>query len=92
MKGLNNIFITCKIIKIEEICFDYYNKQKPYCIIWCKNMDINNNIFKVIIYDKVCSNYLCDLKCFETVFISGYMVNHNKEDIIIADEIFKLSY
>ena len=90
MKGLNNIFITCKIIKIEEICFDYYNKQKPYCIIWCKNMDINNNIFKVIIYDKVCSKYLCDLKCFENVLIYGYMVNHNNEDVIIANEIIKI--
>ena len=87
---MNRVYLTCKIDNISKIGFDYYNKLKPYYILTCSEIERkcsikSENIFKVIIYDKMCENLNKDKKY---VVILGNIISIYEKLYIIAKELY----
>ena len=83
---MNNVYLTCKVINIEDICFDYYEKLKPYCILKCIDLDDNSNIFNILLYDKVYINLVNNIILNSIVFITGRAIlSENKLYILAKD-------
>ena len=84
---MNKIYITCKIEKISKLGFDYYNHIKPYYILVCNEVfSRESNIFKVVIYDKLCKN--CKVKENMYVYIEGKIINVKNNYYILAEQIY----
>ena len=87
---MNKVYLMCKIENISKIGFDYYNKLKPYYILTCSEIERkcsikSENIFKVIIYDKMCENLNKDKKY---VVILGNIISIYEKLYIIAKELY----
>lgn len=84
---MNKVYITCKIEKISKLGFDYYNHLKPYYILVCNEVFSNeSNIFKVVIYDKLCNEY--KLKENMYVYIVGNIISIKNDYYIFAEQIY----
>ena len=89
---MNRVYLMCKIDNISKIGFDYYNKLKPYYILTCSEIERkcsikSENIFKVIIYDKMCEKLNKNKKY---VVILGNIISIYEKLYIIAKELYFL--
>lgn len=85
---MNNVYITCKIKSKSNICFDYYNKVKPYCIMSVEDIDNEENVFDVVIYGKICEDFLNRLYINTIVLICGDIRIEEEMRYIYAKKIY----